>query len=136
MLLITGVAKALSATGIARVLNTPDPLLGMRFRELMLFTGLLEVIIALLCLLPARPRLGLILLAWLSTMFVIYRVGLWLIGWEQPCHCMGTLTDALRITPTLADRIMKCVLAYLIASGYVCTMMLSHSSAKNIPQVR
>ena len=117
---VTGVGKILSAIGKARVLGTSDPLFGTSFSHLMSFVGSIEVILSLLCLsvfLRFR-KIGLLIIASLSTNFLIYRVGLWLIDWQRPCSCMGNLTDALHISPETADTVMKVVLAYLLIGSY------------------
>ena len=115
---ITGFAKAYSVTAEAKALDYPDPLLGLSFRKLMLLVGLAELVIAFLCFSTRNRRLSLAAVAWLASSIFLYRVGLWYIGWHRPCHCMGTLTDALHITPAAADNIMKMMLIYLIASSY------------------
>ncbi len=38
-----------------------------------------------------RRRFSLFAVAWVSTTFVVYRAGLWFIGWHRPCGCMGSL---------------------------------------------
>ena len=43
---ITGLAKAFSATGSARALDVTDPIIGVAFRHLLLAVGLLELFIA------------------------------------------------------------------------------------------
>lgn len=119
ILLLTGLAKVLSTLGISRMLDVADPVFGLKFRHLFMVAGLLELGAAFLILLTdLRHRLELLLIAWLSTNFVIYRAGLWLMDWHQPCNCLGTLTDALRISPTMADHIMKRLLAYLVLGSY------------------
>lgn len=114
----TGLAKQLSAVGPARVLDTPDPLLGLPFRQLLLLVGLGELIVAFFCLFVNRPRFDLFAVGCLSTNFLLYRMGLWLIGWHRPCGCMGSLTELLHIPPRLADNVMKVVLAYLLMGSY------------------
>lgn len=84
----------------------------------MLLVGLLELLIAFFCLLTDKRRLSLFAVAWVSTNFLVYREGLWFIGWHGPCGCMGSLTDILHISPHLADNIMKIVLTYLLVGSY------------------
>lgn len=115
---MTGLAKAISALGPARALDVADPLIGIPFRQLMLVAGLGEVLIAFSCLFTDRWRLSLLAVAWMSTNFLVYRLGLWLIGWHQPCRCLGSLTGMLHMTPQLADNIMKALLAYLLVGSY------------------
>jgi hypothetical protein len=114
----TGLAKALSAIGPARALDTTDPLIGLPFRQLLLLVGLIELFIAFFCLLTDRRRFSLLAVAWISTNFLVYRLGLWFIGWHRPCGCMGSLSDMLHLSPHAADNIMKGVLAFLLIGSY------------------
>ncbi|MGO8931111.1 MAG: MauE/DoxX family redox-associated membrane protein [Limisphaerales bacterium] len=120
---ITGLAKSFSAIGTARALNAADPLIGIPFRQLFLLVGLVELLIAFFCLFTDKRRLSLLAVTWISTNFLVYRVGLWFIGWHRPCGCMGSLTDMLHLSPQAADNIMKGVLAYLLVGSYA--MLLS-----------
>ncbi len=116
---VTGFAKAFSAIGPARALDTADPLIRIPFRQLLLLVGLMELLIAFFCLFTDKRRFSLLAIAWLSTNFLVYRLGLWFVGWHRPCGCMGNLTDLLQISPRVADNIMKGVLAYLLVGSYV-----------------
>jgi hypothetical protein len=117
-LVLTGLAKAFSAIGAARALDTADPLIGIPFRQLMLLVGLVELFIAFFCLFTDKRRLSLLAVAWISTNFLVYRLGLWFIGWHRPCGCMGSLSDMLHLSPRAADNIMMGVLAYLLIGSY------------------
>jgi len=118
LLALTGSAKILSGLGKARALAVPDPIFGERFGHLLLAVGIAEVLIALVCSFSRRETLAAAFVAWLSTGFLIYRLGLWWLGWHGPCSCLGNLTDALHISPQAADNIMKVVLAYLLIGSY------------------
>jgi len=118
LFVITGLAKAFSATGSARALDVTDPIIGIPFRHLMLAVGLLELFIAFFCPFTDKRQFSLLAVVWLATNFVIYRLGLWWMGWHRPCGCLGNLTDLLRISPRAADNIMKSVLAYLLVGSY------------------
>ena len=117
-LTLTAIGKAFSAIGPARALDTPDPLVGIPFRQLLLLVGLAELLIAFFCLFTDKRRFSLLVVAWISTNFLVYRLGLWFIGWHRPCGCMGSLTDILHLSPQAADNIMKGVLAYLLIGSY------------------
>jgi len=119
LLLITGAAKLWSAFGVAKLLATSDPIVGIQFRYLLLAVGVAEAAVAFMCLFTRKTQLATLLVAWLSTGFLLYRLGLWWIKWESPCACLGHLTNALPISPQWADNIMKVVLAYLLGGSYV-----------------
>jgi hypothetical protein len=118
ILAITGIVKVWSSFGNVKLLAEADPIVGIQFRHLMMAVGLLEILVALVCFFSKRQTLALVLVAWLSTNFVVYRLGLWWMGWKRPCGCLGNLTDALHISPQAADNIMKVVLAYLLIGSY------------------
>ena len=90
----------------------------MPFRHLLLLVGLAELFITFLCLFTDRRRFSLLAVAWISTNFLVYRFGLWLIGWHHPCGCMGSLAGTLHLSDRAADNIMKGVLAYLLIGSY------------------
>jgi hypothetical protein len=118
LLLITACAKLLSGGGEAAILKTPDPIFGIPFRQVFLVVGAAELVIAMICLMGKSERIQTILVAWLSTCFLLYRFGLIWMGYHRPCACMGNLTDALGISSQVADNTMKMVLVYLLTGSY------------------
>jgi hypothetical protein len=114
----TGLAKLFTASGPTRILDAPEPVFGITFRQLLLLVGLGELLIAYFCVFTDRQRLGLLAVAWISTNFVLYRLAIWFSGWQGPCHCMGSLTDVLHIPPGAANNIMMGVLACLLLGSY------------------
>jgi hypothetical protein len=130
LLVTVALAKLFSACGSARALDTSDPLFGFALRYLLLLAGMIELIIALVCLFMPRSRFSLAAVAWLATSFVVYRAGLWFMGWHQPCACMGTLTDLLHLSPGVADNIMKVLLVYLLVVSYYFLFVKQISQAR------
>lgn len=118
VLAITALAKVFSAIGPARALDAADPLIGIPFRQLFLLVGVTELLIAFFCLFTDRRLLSVWLVAWLSSSFFLYRLGLWFLGWHHPCGCMGSLAGMLHLLDRAADNIMKGVLAYLLIASY------------------
>ena len=117
LLAITGIAKVWSGLGNSKFLAVVDPIIGIKFGTLMLVVGVAEIVIAGVCFFRKRQTLALGLVAWMSTNFVVYRLGLWWMDWKKPCSCLGNLTDAVHISPQLADNIMKVVLAFLLVGS-------------------
>jgi hypothetical protein len=115
----TALAKALSAIGPARALDTLDPLIGIPFRQLLLLVGLAELLVAFFCLFTDKRRFSLLAVAWISTNFLVYRIGLWAVGWHHPCACMGSLAGALHLSDQAADNIMKGILAFMLVGSYL-----------------
>lgn len=118
ILFVTGIAKVWIVFGNAGWFGVVEPFVGIKVWQLMLAVGWGEIGIALVCLFTKRQTPALGLVAWISTNFVLYRLGLWWMDWKKPCSCLGNLTDALHIPPQLADNIMKVVLAYLLIGSY------------------
>jgi hypothetical protein len=118
ILFITGLAKVASAFGHAEILSQIDPIFGVSFKVLMLLIGCVEIVIAFFCLCLRTQKVSMVLVAWLSSSFLFYRLGLQFIGWHRPCHCLGNLTDALHIPPPTVDIVMKIVLTYLLLGSY------------------
>ena len=115
---ITGLGKIWSGLGNSKFLAVIDPILGIKFGHLMLAVGLAEIAVAAVCFFSKRQTSALGLVARISTNFLVYRLGLWVMNWKRPCGCLGNLTDALHISPQTADNIMKLVLAYLLIGSY------------------
>lgn len=119
LLLMTSLAKLASATGSARALLIPDPILLISFRAEFVIIGAAEILVGSVCLIHSGVSLRAGLIAWLSTAFSVYRFGLWAVGWHKPCACLGNLTDVLGISPQAADSAMRVILAYLLIGSYM-----------------
>jgi len=118
LFLVTAVAKFISASGSAKILQNADPLFPISFRYVFIFAAIIEMIIGTICFLRKKEMLQAWLLAWLSTFFLLYRLGLVIVGYHEACPCLGHLTDALHVSPEVADNAMKVILAYLIIGSY------------------
>ena len=124
ILAVAGGAKVWSAFGSAKLLVIQDPLLDLKFGHLMFIIGALELSVASILLLSKLRAMPTVLVAWLASSVLAYRLGLWLIGWRRPCSCLGNLTDAIHISPQLADNVMKGLLAYLLIVSYATLFWL------------
>lgn len=130
LFLATAVAKDLSASGSAPILQSSDPILGISFENVFWIVGGIETLVAFYCFFGERPILQLGLVAWLATNFLVYRIGLKWVGYHKPCSCLGNLTDALRISPETADTAMKIVLGYLLIGSYASLFWLWKQNRK------
>ena len=130
LLAVTGTAKLISAIYGPRIVYEHDPLTGITYKYLMLAIGAVEVCIALACVISRSYKHCIQAVAWLSTCFLLYRIGLLLLKWPHPCPCLGNLTDALHISPQLADNSMKGVLAYLLIGSYATLFWLWRQHGK------
>ena len=137
------VAIALSLAGVAKIwsvvdahpsLSSTDPVFLLKLRTAFLIAAALEFGVAAVCLF--RPIIdGLVAVAWLSTVFLTYRIGLWWVGWQKPCSCLGNLTDALHISPQLADNVMKGLLGFMLI-GSVSLLILHQRQGRAASPLR
>jgi hypothetical protein len=125
LLVTSAVGKFITTGSQAQILEIQDPIFRLPFRYLLLLAASLELIAAFCCLNPKlRNITQAIAVAWLSTDFLLYRIGLWLIDYHRPCNCMGSLAEGLHISSNTADSIMKGVLAYLLIGSYASLWFL------------
>jgi len=114
ILAITGIAKIYSSFGGSEVLHVRDPIVGINLGHLMVASGVIEVLIACVCILSKSFKTIAAIVGIFSINLSLYRIGLWWIGWHRPCPCLGNLTELLHISPDAADTAMKVVLGYLL----------------------
>jgi hypothetical protein len=91
--------------------------------------GLLELAVSVACFIAQNRNRVLVAVALLSTNFLAYRIGLMLINYRKPCLCMGSLTDAIHLSPQRADLIMKVTLGYLLTLSYASLYFSRRKSA-------
>jgi len=88
----------------------------------MLAVGIVELAVTWICLFGQRLHLKAILVAWLASSFAVYRIGLIAVDYQKPCSCLGNVTDALGIPPTVASAIAQAILVYLLLSSYAALL--------------
>jgi hypothetical protein len=76
VLLLTATAKFISSFGHGTILQTREPLTGLRFDTLFRIVAGLEIAVALVCLFNQHLWLKSGFVAWLVTSFLLYRIGL------------------------------------------------------------
>jgi uncharacterized membrane protein len=119
LLFALGAAKLVSGAGTAQILQKPDPLFDLQYRYVFLFVGMLEIAVALFCLIKRQKsllKLGLI--AWLASSFAVYRIALLFMHNPKPCPCLGSLAGALHLSNDMAANLMKVILGYLLIGSY------------------
>jgi len=131
--LITAMAKVIASGSAAEVLHTLDPVFGVSFNNLILAAGILEFIIACMCIFGNRMTIRAGLLAILSTNLLFYRFGLYVVGYHRPCICMGTFTASLHISEHTADAIMKVFLAYMFIGSYAILFWHWRQKRETVP---
>lgn len=124
VLLGTGVAKIASAFSGNTVLRTYDPVLGVPQGLLFGVTGMLEVTVALVCLCRRCAVFATVLVFWLSTSFLVYRLGSFWLAAPRYCGCLGTMTGYLGVDSAAADMALKLVLGYLFTGSAIALGIL------------
>ena len=101
-------------------LGRPDPLIFvLSNRYLLTMVVALELCVAITLLRSQDDVLKLQLVAWISTAFVAYRVGLFAIGHELKCFCLGRAESwLLWAREGNVDSVMKGVLVFMFIGSY------------------
>ena len=123
LLLSTAAAKLISAGGHAAILDFPDPLLVLRNRQLLVLVALVEIIIAAALLSRLSVQTRYLLVAWLSSNFILYRLGLHVLSPGKPCPCLGTITERLRLSPDQVNGVLWGVALYLLAGSIIVLIL-------------
>jgi len=110
--------------GGAQALSLPEPLLGIPLRYAVLLVGVIELIVALLCLYAKRVGFQIGLLTWLATNFLIYWVVLLSMHFHPQSTCLGSLTDPLHLTRGFTGCVMPLMPFYLLISSYAAAIWL------------
>jgi hypothetical protein len=124
LLIITAAAKLVASGSQERILELPDPIFLISLRYMLWIGSGMELVVALVCLSAKQTWMQSTAIAWLATNLLLYRISLWLVGYHQPCLCLGRLTDGIRMSPATTDTIIKVVLAYLLVGSYATLFWL------------
>ena len=128
LLALTGFAYVIESFDKAQPLSMVDPVFGFSFRSVILFFGLLELGVAGFCLFTTRRMLSLCLILWIVVQWMVYRIGLWQMGWPHPYALTCIVTKGLSVSPKTAD-VISGVLAAFLLTGSV-GMLLNLRRAK------
>lgn len=116
---LTCLAKVVSLVLAPGAFPQSDPLFPWaKFRYTLAGAALLEYVVVLLLLFHGECRLKLAAVAWLSSLFVLYRAGAWLAGQGQSCGCLGALPEWVGLPARWADAALLLALAWLTLGSY------------------
>jgi hypothetical protein len=120
VLIITALLKLISIAGHASVLEQPDPLLPfLSNRQLLAIVAIMEIGVAsFLAFSRSDSWRKTLAVAWLMTLFLVYRTGHWVLGVPGSCSCLGNAADWLGVPARTLDRITAGVLVLLLAGSY------------------
>ena len=114
LLAFNGFASLPGLLAKSRLLELPDPLLGVPFRYLGLFVAASELLVAALFLFTRRRVLSLTLGAWLAANMLVYRLGLCGMGWTHPYGWLQGLMNSLNTSPRRADFVSYATIGLLL----------------------
>lgn len=117
MLLFTGTAKLASVGGQARVLLEADPILAISNRIVFGTLGLIEVVLVGYLWFGQTRILQVVIATWLGCGFALYRVGLWWLGINRPCRCLGTAADWWPWLARHQELLLKSTIGCLVIGG-------------------
>jgi hypothetical protein len=124
ILSFTGMAEIIGGMASVQLLDMPDPIFRLSVRHLMLTFGSANICVASLCLFTGKRSLSLGLVAWISTNFMVYRIGLWSIGWRHAC---GFMIAPLGLSLITTDIIFSLSSACLLV-GSLAMFWLDHQA--------
>jgi hypothetical protein len=116
------VIKMLSAIGSLRILEIPDPLLGVSNRSALVGVALVEFFVAGVVTGHHSDRVRALVLFWLSSMFVIYRVFSWLLDPGKPCACLGFVGSWLGLPQSVITCIALGINVYFLTVALAILM--------------
>lgn len=124
LLLVVGSSKVLEALKEIPLLQLKDPVFDfVTRRQLLCLTGLVEIVAALIVVLNASSTVKSVLLVYLSSNFMLYRLFALLVGSGEPCHCLGVLTSIFFLRPKTSEKIAASIAIYLLVGS--CTFWIS-----------
>jgi hypothetical protein len=118
ILLAAALLRFVIATGSAQALDLPEPLLGIPIRYAVLLVGGIELAMALICLFGKNSKFQTVCLAWLTTNFFVYLIGLLIMQCRPETSCIGSLTDPLQLSMGISRMVMIFMPLYLLLGSY------------------
>jgi hypothetical protein len=134
ILLAAALMRFATAAGNAQILALPDPMLGIPLRYAVVAVGIIELLVALICLFGKKIGLQTGWLVWLAANFLLYQIGLF---WT-PCHpqatCLGSLTDPFHLAFGTLGLILRWVPIYLFSGSFIALFCIWFLSKAALPR--
>lgn len=122
ILLAAALIRFVIVVGDAPVLALPEPMLGIPLHYAVLTIGGIELVVALICLFGKQAGFQIGWLAWLTTAFLVYRIGLYWMHHHPQATCIGGLTDPLHLSHGIMGAIVEIMPFYLLIGSYVAVI--------------
>jgi hypothetical protein len=113
VLFAVALIKLLTVGGGSPVLQTEDPLVGVRLGLLLPVESGVEFLVAWCLVSSLDPFYRSLVVVWIGALFCVYHLALALLDPGASCPCLGTLYGNLGIRPATADKIAKVIAAWL-----------------------
>jgi hypothetical protein len=118
-LIVAATAKIISAFQPLRILNSPDPVLGfITRRQMLLLSGYLEIVIVVSMSWRASIAFSAAALAWLTSLFLGYRICLHFLAPTEPCSCLGSLSAWMHMSDAGLQVVTNGLFLYLLIGSY------------------
>src|SRR4051794_7454944 len=105
ILTLTALAKLVSASGEAKILNYPDPIFSVKYSIMLFGTAAIELCCVGLFLSKCQAFAKSWIICWLGFPFLLYRVTVVLLGEKRLCPCLGNITDRVHLAPLLVNNL-------------------------------
>lgn len=122
ILLAAALIRFIIAAGNAQIMTLPEPMLGIPLRLAVLMVGGIELAVALICLFGKQIRVQAGLVAWLSTNFIVFWIGLVWMNYHLQATCIGSLTDPLHFSGGMIGFAIQLLPFGLLAGSYVALL--------------
>lgn len=119
LLLLAGISKIIAIYQDQPFLYLRDPVISsLTIRKSALLAATCELVIVAVFLI-IRSYLFLILaISWLSTVFLLYKLALYLLGGGLPCACLGYFSHMAHLSPQQTGIITLLIIAYFMLPSY------------------
>ncbi len=116
VLAFVGTAEIISSFGSSELLDIKDPMFGLGFRWLMVAAAIIHLTLSFIVLFTKHKMLGLGLTIWIAANFLVYRIGLWEMGWA---HSSGFNFDGVGFSLKATDIITVWIALFLLVASCV-----------------
>jgi len=117
IIVISGLAKVITASMEMPILSKHDPVFTfVSYRQIALFAGIVELVAVFVIM--RQRHLALPVLCWLSTIFLLYRIGLWSVGSHEPCPCFGSMLEWAGLSKGVEKGLAIILFVFLLLGSY------------------